>query len=231
MSSNEKVIDGFAKKVAEREKSFQKLIAKTEDNTTQLNDFQAERKSYLAEAKKLIESAKLALEYKTAEGLSAAFSTEKGSYSGFSRYIWVVLSGICLGIAIYLGNSILGLSKEQLPMIIGRLALVPLPLGAMWFCAGQYVKISNIWADYGYKMTLARSLVGFSEELKKRTGESEEEYRHYIKTVLEQIHQDPLRSRKPSSSKKFTSDPIKESEGVIDLVEKVILLTKGGSNS
>lgn len=227
VSSNEKLINSFAKKVTEREKAFDSLIEKTDQNSDQLESFQVERESYLKEVQELIDSAKQALEYKTAEGLSAAFSSEKSSYEGSSKLLWLIFSGISLIGALALGIWISVDKPDALSVLIGRLALIPLPLASAWFCARQYVKVANIWVDYGYKMTLAKSLVGFSEELKKHAGDSEEEYRHYIKTVLEQILQDPLRSRSKSKEKTANTDTSQSPEKILDVAEKIIKITKG----
>ncbi len=228
VSSNEKLIANFSKNVSARESAFNDLVAKTDANTTTLNEFQTERGDYLKQSEELIKSAKLALEYKTAEGLSAAFSTEKGSYEGHKQWLWIVASGISLLIALGLGFWVVWGNEEakMLPIVIGRIALIPLPLAAAWFCAGQYVKKSNLQADYGYKMTLAKSLVGFSEELKKNGRETEEEYRHYIKTVLEQIHQDPLRDRtKKTQANPANQDLTQDSGKLLDLLEKFVKIS------
>lgn len=73
-------------------------------------------------------------------------------------------------------------------------------------------------------MVLSKAIVGFSEQLKKNGTDGNEEYVHYIKTALEEIHRDPLRKR---DSKK--SNELKESGNLKDLVEvaeRIIKMTK-----
>ncbi|MGZ5245297.1 MAG: hypothetical protein ACXWEY_01790 [Bacteroidia bacterium] len=81
---------------------------------------------------------------------------------------------------------------------------MPLPIAGAIFCANQYVRQKNIIEDYAYKMVLAKSIVGFSEQIRKDNS-PDEEYTHYIKTVLNEIHNDPLRRRHSKYIKKDNS--------------------------
>lgn len=67
-------------------------------------------------------------------------------------------------------------------------------------------------------MVLAKSIVGFSEQLKKNCSEDNAEYIHYIKTALEEIHKDPLRKRVFSESSKSGNVNLTQ---IGDLVEKL----------
>ncbi|UOU99855.1 hypothetical protein MUU74_07855 [Chryseobacterium daecheongense] len=60
------------------------------------------------------------------------------------------------------------------------------------FCAKQYTKQSNIAEDYAYKAVLSKSIIAFTEEIKKRDDKKVAEY---LEKVLSEIHQDPLRKR------------------------------------
>lgn len=71
--SNEKLITSFSNKVQDREKRLDDLEQKTEENNKKLSDYEIERKAILQEANNLIESSKKALNYTTAEGISASF--------------------------------------------------------------------------------------------------------------------------------------------------------------
>ena len=75
--------------------------------------------------------------------------------------------------------------------LVGRFSMIPLTIYAAYYCASQYNKQNILSNDYAYKTTLAKSMVAFSEELKK----DPEKYQEYITTVLKEIHQDPLRKR------------------------------------
>ena len=194
--SSEKLITSFANKVQERENRLNELEQKTEENNTKLDEYEKERKSILEEANKLIESAKKALNYKTAEGISASF---QGKYEDSkNKWLiggWITGSIICLLGTVALGLWILDTNPDYTGLLIGRISLLPLPIIGAVFCANQYTKQKNIIEDYAYKMVLSKAIVGFSEQLKKNGTENNEEYIHYIKTALEEIHRDPLRKR------------------------------------
>lgn len=66
------------------------------------------------------------------------------------------------------------------------------------FSASRYVKQKNIIEDYAYKLVLAKSIIWFSEELKKWW---EEWYQKYITRTLEELLQDPLREKGNKNAK------------------------------
>lgn len=223
--ANEKIINSFAQKVQERDNRLGELQQKTEENNQKLVDYENERIKILEEAKKLIESAKTALNYKTAEGISASFQTQhdnakKWRHSGW----WIVGASVFTIIAISLGVWIASDSTDKIHLIIGRIALIPLPIIAAIFCANQYVKQKNIIEDYAYKMVLAKSIVGFSEQLKKDPSEDKGEYVHYMKVALEEIHKDPLRKRnqKPTENK-MENFSIKD---IVEVAERIVKIGK-----
>ena len=102
--------------------------------------------------------------------------------------------------------------------------MIPLPIIAAIFCANQYVKQKNLIEDYAYKMVLAKSIVGFSEQLKKDPSEDKGEYIHYMKVALEEIHKDPLRKRdqKPVENK-IENFSIKE---ILEVAERMVKIGK-----
>jgi hypothetical protein len=228
--ANEKIINSFAQKVQERDNRLGELQQQTEENKQKLTDYENERIKILDEAKKLIESAKTALNYKTAEGISASFQTQhddarKWQFSG----TWIIAASIFIAIAIGLGVWILTEKADELHIIIGRIALIPLPILAAIFCANQYVKQKNIIEDYAYKMVLAKSIVGFSEQLKKDPSEDKGEYVHYMKVALEEIHKDPLRRRNNKITAAKTDNKI-ENFSIKDVVEMAERIVKIGKN-
>ncbi|TDB65295.1 AAA family ATPase [Arundinibacter roseus] len=224
--SNEKLITSFANKVQERDKRLSELEILTERNSQKLKEYETERKEILAESKKLIESAKTALNYKTAEGISASFQVQ---YENANKKIvfgsWILGAIICLLLTIGLGIWILQNVPNDLVILFARISLLPLPIIGAIFCANQYTKQKNIIEDYAYKMVLAKSIVGFSEQLKKNGTENNEEYIHYIKTALEEIHKDPLRKRNSSNSKEPKIEPTNLTQ-IGELVEKISKLIK-----
>ena len=225
VKSNEKVINSFAQKVQERDNRLGELQQLTEENKQKLNDYDVERAKILDDAKKLIESAKTALNYKTAEGISESFQTQlKDARKWYFSVSWILGASIFIITAIFLGIWVAFDKTNDLHLIIGRIALIPLPIIAAIFCANQYVKQKNLIEDYAYKMVLAKSIVGFSEQLKKDPSEDKGEYIHYMKVALEEIHKDPLRKRdqKPVENK-IESFSIKE---ILEVAERMVKIGK-----
>ena len=105
---------------------------------------------------------------------------------------------------------------------MGRIALLPFPIAGAIFCANQFVKQKNIIEDYAYKMVLSKAIVGFSEQIKKHGADDGQEYIHYIKTVLEEIHKDPLRDR---SFKERKSTPL-EFDKILEVIERCVKVKK-----
>ncbi len=226
VKANEKLIDSFALKVQDREKRLAELEQLTEVNTGKLADYESERVKIIAEADKLIEDAKTALNYSTAKGLSASFDSQHREAKGWKFTIsWILGAAACICIAIGLGVWIAWEKTNDLHLIIGRIAIIPLPIIAAVFCANQYVKQKTIIEDYAYKMVLAKSIVGFSEQLKKDSSEDKGEYVHYMKVALEEIHKDPLRRRNEDNYKNKAVEKI-ESLAIKDVLE-LLKLTKG----
>lgn len=219
VKNNEKIIDSFAQKVQERENRLVELQQLTEENTTKLVAYEEERKKILSEADQLIEDAKIALEYSTASGLSSSFSTQHDDAKKWKHsLLWIFGAVVFVFIAIGLGIWIAWAPISNIQLVLGRIAIIPLPIIAAIFCANQYVKQKNIIEDYAYKMVLAKSIVGFSEQLKKDASEDKGEYIHYIKVALEEIHKDPLRKRNQSSASSKTVEKI-ESISLKDVLE------------
>lgn len=225
VKSNEKVINSFAQKVQERDNRLGELQQLTEENKQKLNDYDIERAKILEDAKKLIESAKTALNYKTAEGISESFQTQlKDARKWYFSVLWIIGASIFIITAILLGIWVAFDKTNDLHLIIGRIALIPLPIIAAVFCANQYVKQKNLIEDYAYKMVLAKSIVGFSEQLKKDPSDDKGEYIHYMKVALEEIHKDPLRKRdqKPVENK-IENFSIKE---ILEVAERMVKIGK-----
>lgn len=201
--SNQKLIDNFATKIQDRDKRLTELEQKIIENNATLVKYEEEREKILKEAEALIESAKTALNYKTAEGLSASFSEQYKNSNGFWVSAgWISGAIACLLITVFLGVWFLYFMNEENKwfLIVGRLLLLPIPIIGAIFCANQYTKQKNITEDYAYKTVIAKSIVGFSEQLKKNSTDNSE-YITYIAKALEEIHKDPLRAREHNSSK------------------------------
>jgi hypothetical protein len=222
--SNEKLISSFANNIQKSNTQLTVLQQNTEDNNEQLKEYEVERKRILSQATDLINSAKKALNYKSAEGISASFQNQ---YDSSNNKIllgsWIVGAILCLLSTIGLGLWILQTNPDYLGLLIGRISLLPLPVIGAVFCANQYTKQKNIIEDYAYKMVLSKNIVGFSEQLKKNGSEDNVEYVHYIKTALEEIHRDPLRKREGISKIKAQNTNIND---IVELAEKIVKMSK-----
>lgn len=222
--SNEKLITSFANKVQDREKRLDDLEQKTEENNKKLSEYETERKAILNQANQLIESSKKALNYTTAEGISASF---QGQYENSNnKWIfgsWILGAVACLIGTVCLGIWILKANPNNIGVLVGRISLLPLPIIGAIFCANQYTKQKNIIEDYAYKMVLSKAIVGFSEQLKKNGTDGNEEYVHYIKTALEEIHRDPLRKRDSKKSSEVKESSLKD---LVEMAERIVKMTK-----
>jgi len=221
---NEKLITSFANKVQDREKRLDELEENTKSNNKKLTEYEKERKSILEEAENLIESSKKALNYTTAEGISASFQEQYNNSNNWKIFgSWIFGAVICLLSTIALGTWILYTKEDSIGILIGRISLLPLPIIGAIFCANQYTKQKNIIEDYAYKMVLSKAIVGFSEQLKKNGTDDNEEYVHYIKTALIEIHKDPLRKREKTKSRDTKDSNLKD---LIEVAERIVKLTK-----
>ena len=215
-----KLFDDFLQKISERESQLQQQESETSKYNDALKNFASDYAVKLEEAKILINEAKAALNYKNAEGLSAAFSEQlKETKSKKNTIGWLVGAIIFLGITILIGVWIItgwwidttaSTENQMLLNLIGRLSMIPFTITGSIFCANQYTKQKNLIEDYAYKTTIAKSMVAFSEELRNKDPER---YAEYISTILKEIHQDPLRKRGKNADE-FTLN--KESTGIIE---------------
>lgn len=228
--SNQKLIENFATKVQDRDNRLTELEQKIIENDKALLKYEEERRNLLKKAEDLIESAKTALNYKTAEGLSASFSEQyKNSNKTWISAGWIIGAIFCLLITLGLGIWILHNINEDNKwyFIVGRFLLLPMPIIGAIFCANQYTKQKNITEDYAYKTVIAKSIVGFSEQLKKNSTDNSE-YITYIAKALEEIHKDPLRAREHNSSKvKLDKTQL---DKLVETLPKLLELLNGKAN-
>lgn len=197
------IIENFAKKISQREIELEKQTEKTTLYEEHLSNYQKQHEKLIQKAESLIEQSRQALGYATAEGLSAAFqehhNTTKNDWAAKG---WVGSAGIFLLLAIGIGIWVASGSNgdSSLPLIIGRITLIPLCVAGSWFSASQFIKLKNLAEDYAYKSVLAKSLIGFSEQI-RQSGEDPSAHTTYLQQVLSEIHKDPLRNRSCRSEK------------------------------
>lgn len=194
----------------------------------EIKKYKNEKNTVLKEVENIKKEAKNAMKLGEASGISAALQAQYNEIKGkkqtglksifnifIGARIWVLgalLFGIiAIGLGIWLGIS----GDLTNSIIMARISLIFISLTGAWFCAGQYVKISNIATDYAYKVSLAKSIVAFSEQL-KNGDEKDTSYQDYIKKILDEIHQHPLRNYKQQES----VTPIEK------IVEKVLSQSK-----
>lgn len=174
--------------------SIKSIVQELGERQNQTKRYKEDLTSGLKDAEKLINEARSALGYSTAKGISAAFDEryDEGKQEKKYRGWWLAGSVVFVGGAVAIGVWWTFFSDDiSSTMIISRITLMLTSLSGAWFCAAQYVKNKNILEDYGYKSVLAKSMVGFLSQF-----ENEKEERElYLKTVLREIHQDPLRKR------------------------------------
>jgi prefoldin subunit 5 len=209
----------FLAKITEREKDLDKQNSLSKDYETKINNYTEEQSKIVKEAKGLIESAKKALEYKTAEGMSAAFQ-EKHTKAVEGKVLigWVVGAILFVIAALSIGICFLIIEKHDLYSLIGRLSLMSLCVVAATFCATQYTKQKNLIEDYAYKTVLSKSFIAFAEELKKH---DEADYGSMVQNILKEILQDPLRQREKTRELNLSSINSKDLESLANAISKI----------
>lgn len=232
IKSNQSTIKEFTNKIDEREEELVKQAKVTDEYEQKLTQYSTEHQSILDEAKDLIDKAKQALSYSTAEGLSASFDSHYKRLDGWRLWIWMVAAGLliiaaaCIGIWLISGAVPSdGNINHMWIQIAGKLSMIPLLVTAAVFCARQFSKQKTLLEDYGYKLTLAKSMVAFSEELRDKDPEK---YKDYLTKVLEEIHQDPLRVRpkEVEDSEAIDTSVLNRINELASIITKIQGLTK-----
>jgi hypothetical protein len=226
--SNEKVISLFSTNVQEKENRLILLEQKIKENQEKLEQYENERGRILQDAEELINNARQALNYSTAEGISAAFQEKYESKKEAPNWFWLagaiisMLGTIAIGVWIVL-DAPKDPGTVVWPIILGRIAILPFPIIGAFFFANQYIRKQTLVEDYAYKMVLAKSMVGFADQIKKHGDPNgNAEYMHYMKTVLEEIHKDPLRKR-DTPRRRGKQPSLQE---VLDAVDKLVKIAK-----
>lgn len=220
-------IEEFVKKIAQRELQLEKQAAITDDYKEHLKIYKIEHDKVIEQSKSLIEDARTALGYSTAQGLSAAF-TEKHieAKSDRSTKGWIISAAIFITIAITMGAWITFHDNGSTNFIIGRLSLIPLLVGGAWFSASQYVKQKNLSEEYAYKSVLVKSMVGFSEHIAD-SDKKGEDHSHFVRNLLAEIHMNPI--RKPSINTEIRRNT--ETNNISPMIEKLSKLVEPATNT
>jgi hypothetical protein len=166
----------------------------------------------------LIEQAETALELKSSEGISAAYSSrlkklseekapQRWLYGATVFLIVTFFSGYLLtGIQIDIWEFKIGFpNTENISFIFGRILLTAMGISGAAFCANRYVHIKNLEEDYEYKVVLSKSIIAFGNKIKDLDNSK---IADYLNKVLSDLHQDPLRDRRSKKEKETDLDTI-----------------------
>lgn len=222
IKESEEIFNDFVSKIEGREKQLSKQKEQTDKYNQDLKAYTDDYTKKMSEVESLIDNAIIALEYSTAEGISAAFQTQyKEANKPENKRYWLIGAGFFILLTLGLGVWIVGgwgmEHTDRLYTLVGRLSLIPFALLGALFCAKQYVKQKNLIEDYAYKAVLSKSIVAFSENLRVNDPEK---YAEYISTVLKEIHQDPLRKRGKDKDEEVS---IKDATGIANKIVKEVI--------
>ena len=198
-----------------------------EDYKKQIADLESRATTVIGkdkEIKELIESAKKALNLKTAEGISAAIATQyeeskKPYLVGWWSFGAILFFLLAIGITVWIISGYKIPETDSWNSIVGRVVAIGVAISAATFCARQYIKQKNIIEDYAYKMTLAKSIVAFTEEIKKS---DKNQVAPYLTKVLDEIHKDPLRARTKPKEINLSDKSINYLEKMIDVIKSKV---------
>lgn len=197
--SHKGVIDGFVQRISQRESQLEDQEEMTREYIEKLEAFKAGHERYNSEADELIKQSKSALELSTSVGLSKAFSAQYDKANKrFPKFFWITTAGILGGLAVYLGWLALD-ETNSVAAVMGRISLLPILIAGAWFCAGQYVKQKNIAEDYAYKAVLAKSIVGFSDQLSTESQKGDD-HSIFMRLALYEMIKNPLRKHPREAS-------------------------------
>jgi len=170
-----------------------------------LSKYENDIKTKIEKANGLIRQAEIALELKSTEGISAAYSSrlnklsEENSkrnwlYGAIGFVTLTFLTGYLLtGGQINLWQINIGFqATENIAFIVGRILLTGIGITGAVFCANRYVQIRNLEEDYEYKVVLSKSILAFANKIKELDDKKTADY---LNKVLNDLHQDPLRDR------------------------------------
>ncbi len=214
-------IQSSEKEIETKKLSINTFAENIEEYKTSIDELEKKATEIIAKEatiNTLISQAETALNLKSAQGISAAFSaqhmeaSENGSLKGWIIGASVfILAALVLTVWIVSGKWIT--DPNSISSIVGRVVAVGISITGATFCAKQYNKQKNISEDYAYKAVLAKSIIAFTDEIKKRDDKKVVEY---LARVLDEIHKDPLRSRDNKEDKEIGMNPLSLIEKLVD---------------
>ncbi len=237
-------VAGNAKKTNEVSILIKESEKEIEGKKLQVNTFAGNIEEYKAaikilqeEAEKIISKEKViddlilqaekALNLKSAQGISAAFSTQYHTANetgilkiqGKKINLWLIGASVfilsALGITIWIATGHLGSNGIGISLIVARIVAVAISITGATFCAKQFIKQRNIAEDYAYKAVLSKSIIAFADEIRKKDPQKVAEY---LTKVLDEIHKDPLRPRDDKDEKDFNFLPTSLMEKIVEKI-------------
>lgn len=224
IENRKKEILAFASNIEDNEEKLETIYNKLK------NSIESELTDKLIKVNSLIEEAESALELKQTEGIAKAYSSRlsKISDSKNKRY-WLIGASVFVFITLLLGFLLTGgqikiwkldlgfADTQNIGFIIGRIVLTFIGISGAVFCANRFVMLRNLEEDYEYKVVLTKSILAFSNKIKEI---DDTKVADYLTQVLNELHQDPLRSRKPDKSSKNEMD-LEKIDKFLEIIKKV----------
>ena len=224
IENKKKEVLAFASNIDDKEVKLETIYNSLKESIEQ------ELTEKLLKANYLIEQAENALELKQTEGIAKAYSSRlsKISDSKNKRY-WLIGASVFVIITLLFGFLLTGgeikiwtinlgfADTENIGFIIGRIALTFIGISGAVFCANRFVILRNLEEDYEYKVVLTKSILAFSNKIKEIDKNKVAEY---LTQVLNELHQDPLRSRKPEKNSKDEMD-LEKINRFLEIMRKV----------
>lgn len=195
VDSTKSNISEIEKEIETKKLNISTFSENVSDYKKRIEDLESTAKEIIAKEptiNSLILQAEKALNLKSAEGISGAFSSQ---YAKERNLKWWIVGAVCfiilaIGLTVWIIGGWHIKEPNSISSIVGRIVAVGISITGATFCANQYTKQSNIAEDYAYKAVLSKSIIAFTEEIKKR---DETKVASYLEKVLSEIHQDPLR--------------------------------------
>ena len=224
--------------IENRKKEILAFASNIQDNEEKLNNIynrlndsiEEELSGKLLKANTLIEEAENALELKQTEGIAKAYSSRLKKISDSkNKTYWLIGASVFVIITLLFGFLLTGgqikiwkldlgfANTENIGFIIGRIALTFIGISGAVFCANRFVMLRNLEEDYEYKVVLTKSILAFSNKIKEI---DDTKVAGYLTQVLNELHQDPLRSRNSEKSSKRVMD-LDNIEKFLEVIKKV----------
>ncbi|MDR1460480.1 MAG: hypothetical protein LBI78_02420 [Campylobacteraceae bacterium] len=216
------VINETREKTKSSEQEIENKKLKINTFASNIDEYESRIEQYIKQAKEILElettiqniisKAEMALNLNSAQGISAAFSaqydTAKNANIILKTNSWIFGAFLFIVVALVFTFWIaFDASMITINSIIARITAVTVSITGAAFCAAQYTKQKNIAEDYAYKAVLAKSIIAFTDEIKKK---DEKLVAEYIMKVLDEIHKDPLRTKNNQDNTNFILDKLNE---------------------